>query len=59
MTKTFTQTNFKNLSKPESLEQSNMPDQNFYEVIKPQLNKLYRNPSDETIAKILNHAKKR
>ncbi|MNK25904.1 hypothetical protein D3C87_442340 [compost metagenome] len=59
MTKTFTPTNLKNLSKLEVCEQNNQPDQNFYETIKPQLNKLFKEPSEETITKILNYAKKR
>jgi len=59
MTKTFTSTHLKNLSNPEALEQSEIPDQKFYKAIQPKLNELYRDPSDETIAKILNYAKKR
>lgn len=59
MTKTFTPTHLKNLSNPEALEQSEIPDQKFYEAIQPKLDELYRQPSDETIAKILKYAKKR
>lgn len=59
MTKTFTPTNLKNLSKPEAFDQPNQDDQKFYEGIKKQLDELYREPSEDTIAKILNYAKKR
>lgn len=59
MTKTFTPTRFKNLSKPSTLEQGDNPDQKLYEAIKPKLDELYREPSEETIAKILKYAKKR
>ncbi|MFN0291290.1 hypothetical protein [Pedobacter helvus] len=59
MTKTFTPPNQKNVSKTETNEPSNQPDQHFYGSIKQQLNKLYREPSEETITKILNYAKKR
>lgn len=58
MTKTFTQTSLKNLSKP-TLEQADSPDQKLYEALKPKLDELYREPSAETIAKILKYAKKR
>jgi len=59
MTKTFTPTQFKNLSTPTTLEQGDTPDQKLYEAIKPKLDELYREPSEETIAKILKYAKKR
>ncbi|WAC41138.1 hypothetical protein [Pedobacter sp. SL55] len=59
MTKTFTQTNLKKLSKQNALEQGDNSDQSFYKTIKPSLDELYREPSDETIAKILKHVKKR
>lgn len=59
MTKTFTPTNLKKQSKPEAFDQNNHDDQKFYENVKPQLDKLYREPSEDTIAKILNYAKKR
>ena len=58
MTKTFTPTKFKNLSNP-NFEQGDNPDQKLYEAIKPKLDELYREPSEETIAKILKYAKKR
>ena len=58
MTKTFTPTQLKNLSAAKALEQGNA-DQKLYEAIKPKLDELYREPSDETIAKILKYAKKR
>ena len=59
MTKTFTQTNLKNLSKSKALEQGDPSGQNFYKTIKPKLDELFREPSEETIAKILKHAQKR
>lgn len=59
MTKTFTQTNLKKLSKSKALEQGDPSGQNFYKTIKPKLDELYREPSDETIAKILKHTQKR
>lgn len=59
MTKTFTQTNLKNLSKQNALEQGDNSDQNFYKTIKPKLDELYREPSEDTIAKILNYANKK
>ncbi|WP_293301815.1 hypothetical protein [Pedobacter sp. UBA4863] len=59
MTKTFTQTNLKKLSKPNPSEQGDFPDQRFYQTIKPKLDELLREPSEETIAKILKHAQKR
>lgn len=57
MTKTFTQTNFKKLSKSNPGDEPS--DQNFYKTIKPKLDELYREPSDETIAKILKYASKK
>lgn len=59
MTKTFTPTPFKNLSTPTTLEQVENLDQKLYDAIKPKLDELYREPSEETIAKILKYAKKR
>lgn len=59
MTKTFTPTSLKDLSTLSTLEQENNPDQKLYEAIKPKLDGLYREPSEETIAKILKYAKKR
>ena len=59
MTKTFTPTQFKDLSNLTTLEQGNNPDQKLYDAIKPKLDELYREPSEETIAKILKYAKKR
>lgn len=60
MTKTFTPTPLKDLSTLSTLEQgNNNPDQKLYEAIKPKLDELYREPSEETIAKILKYAKKR
>ena len=59
MTKTFTPTSFKKLSKQESSGDDDLPDQEFYNNIKQKLDELYRNPSDETIAKILEYARKK
>lgn len=59
MIKTFTPTNFKNLSEVQGLEQVELSNEKFYTSIKQNLNKLHRDPSEETIAKILNYAKKR
>ncbi len=59
MTKTFTPTRFKKLSKQESLGGDDVPEQEFYDSIKLKLDELYRNPSDETISKILKYARKK
>lgn len=59
MIKTFTSTSFKKLSKQGSSEGDDFPDQEFYNSIKPKLDELYRNPSDETVAKILEYARKK
>lgn len=59
MTKTFTPTNLKNLSKSSTSEQGDLPEQQFYKTIKPKLDELYREPSGETIAKILKYASKK
>lgn len=57
MTKTFTQTSLKNpCAVP---QQGDLPDQDFYKTIKHKLDELYREPSEETIAKILKFAKKK
>lgn len=56
MTETFTPSSFKNLSNAENLD---FQDQKFYKSIKTKLNSLYRNPSEETIAKILSYTKKK
>ncbi|RZK54339.1 MAG: hypothetical protein EOO87_10730 [Pedobacter sp.] len=58
MTKTFTQTNFKKLSKSNASDDDSSG-QTFYKTIKPKLDELYREPSDETIAKILKYASKK
>ncbi len=59
MIKTFTPTRLKRLSKQESLGGDDFPEQEFHDSIKPKLDELYRNPSDETIAKILKYARKK
>jgi hypothetical protein len=55
MTKTFTPTNFKDLSKS-SPRCDDKSSQKFYDSIKPKLDELFRDPSDETLQNILNHA---
>jgi len=59
MTKTLTPTHLKNSSKSEAFESKHQENQKFYEGIKQQLDTLRKEPSEETIAKILNYAKKR
>jgi len=62
MTKTFTPIRFKNLpisNAPEHNNESDMETQKFYETIKPKLDELYKEPSEETIAKILAYANKK
>ncbi len=59
MIKTFTPTSFKKLSKQESSGGDDLPEQEFYDSIKPKLNELYRNPSEETITNILKYARKK
>ncbi|WP_461788506.1 hypothetical protein [Pedobacter sp.] len=59
MTKTSTPNPPKNLSKKEVAEQLLQPEEKFYRELKPQLDELHREPSDETIAKILDYAKRR
>lgn len=63
MTKTSTSSqlaNFSNLeATPTVADEAEQQDQLFYNSIKPQLNELVKNPSDETISKILAYAKKK
>jgi ribosomal protein L18E len=59
MTKTFTPTNFKTDSNNRNLEEVDNSEERFYRTIKSKLDALERNPSEDTISKILNHAKKR
>lgn len=59
MTKTFTQPNFKNLPNQKTLEQDELSEHRIYKTIKHKLDELYREPSEDTIAKILKYAKKR
>ena len=59
MTKTSTPTNPKNLATAEPVRQLVQNEEKFYDAIKPQLDQLYKEPSDEVIAKILDYAKKR
>ncbi|KQC02782.1 hypothetical protein [Pedobacter sp. Hv1] len=46
-------------SPDEAVEQATTEDKMFYNSIKPQLDKLIKNPSDETIEKILAFSKKK
>ena len=59
MTQTSTPIHPKKSSKKEAVEQLLEPEENFYKALKPKLDELYKDPSEETIAKILAHAKKR
>jgi hypothetical protein len=63
MIKTFTSTNRVNYlhQQPEPYD-SELPEDSvssFYDYLKPELNKLIRNPSDETIERILAYAAKK
>jgi hypothetical protein len=62
MTKTSTPSQLVNFPKPEAaaaaVEEGEQQDILFYNSIKPQLDELVKNPSDESIQKILNYAKK-
>lgn len=57
MTKTSTPTRFKKLSKQEPSRGGDVPEPEFYNSIKPKLDELFTNPSEETINKILNYAR--
>ncbi|RZK59897.1 MAG: hypothetical protein EOO91_03480 [Pedobacter sp.] len=63
MTKTSTPTNIVNFPNPQQVEKAvdvaEQQDQMFYNSIKPQLDELVKNPSDETIEKILAYSKKK
>lgn len=62
MTKTSTPThivNFPKTTTEKTAEDGEQQDELFYNSIKSQLNELVRNPSDETINKILAYAKKK
>ncbi len=59
MTKTFTPTNFKNRSENRGFDEQESSEERFYGTIKSKLDDLRRQPSDETISKILQYAKKR
>lgn len=63
MTKTSTPTNIVNFPNPQQAEitvdVAEQQDQMFYNSIKPQLDELIKNPSDETIEKILAYSKKK
>ena len=61
MTKTSTSTNLVGSPNGQSLEknaaEAEQQDELFYNSIKPQLDQLIKNPSDETISKILAHSR--
>lgn len=61
MVKTSTSPNSVNFSSPvpaeQAVEQANHQDEMFYNSIKPQLDQLIKDPSNETIEKILAYAK--
>lgn len=63
MVKTSTSLNSVNFSSPvpaeKAVEQAKTQDEMFYDNIKPELDKLIKDPSDETIEKILAYAKKK
>lgn len=64
MTKTSTSLHTVNYPNQQSVEttttaQAKNQDEMFYDSIKPQLDKLFKDPSDETIKKILAHSKKK
>ncbi len=63
MVKTSTSLNSVNFSSPapaeKAVEQAKTQDEMFYDSIKPQLDKLIKDPSDETVEKILAYAKKK
>ncbi|MCJ0742650.1 hypothetical protein [Pedobacter montanisoli] len=58
MTKTSTQTNFTEQTTTQStiIVDHLMNEEQFYENIKSRLNELKKDPSDESVAKILKHA---
>ncbi len=58
MTKTSTQTNFteQTITQSTIIVDHLMNEEQFYENIKSRLNELKKDPSDESIAKILKHA---
>ncbi len=62
MTKTSTPNhivNFQNSPAKEAVDEGEQQDASFYNSIKPQLNELIKDPSDETISKILAYSKKK
>ena len=63
MTKTSTSTNLVNfpnaLPAEKAVNEADQQNEMFYNSIKPQLNQLVKNPSDETIEKILAYARKK
>ncbi|TCC86619.1 hypothetical protein EZ428_23195 [Pedobacter frigiditerrae] len=63
MTKTATPNHIVNFPNPQQIEKTidvaEQQDLMFYNSIKPQLDELVKNPSDETIDKILAYSKKK
>jgi hypothetical protein len=63
MTKTSTPSQIVNFPKPEATvavaDEGEQQDLLFYNSIKPQLDELVKNPSDETMQKILAYSKKK
>lgn len=63
MTKTFTTKNAVTSNHSDlvdqTIDEAEQQNIDFYNNIKPRLNKLVKNPSDETIEKILAYAKKK
>jgi len=61
MTKTATPNHIVNFPDPQpaqkAVDEAEQQDQMFYNSIKPQLDELVKNPSDETIDKILAYSK--
>jgi hypothetical protein len=63
MTKTFTPENPTNFAEEQSIptvsDETEQQNELFYNSIKPQLNQLIKDPSDETINKILAYSRKK
>lgn len=57
MTKTFTPTSPVDLPAEKVADEADQQGKLFYNSIKPQLNELIKDPSDEVINKILAHSK--
>lgn len=60
MTKTSTPENLANFAEQQPIvDETEQQNELFYNSIKPQLNQLIKNPSDETIEKILAYSRKK